>query len=313
MRLRRWLDSHEVERIGRFGPGQALVAVAVVYLIGFGLPVFAAVRAVVLAHGGAHFRTVPGWTWRVSLELGLQAVAVVVAVPLLRREAPTWTRPVRPGMRWVSELRAFGLGLTAIFAGSTALKLLGWLPHPHLENSWSGGPGLVAVLLAGPAEEVVVLVLPVVFMRAAKWPWWAVITAMLALRLAYHVYYGFPVIGFSVWAVAMIFIYLRAHAVIGLIVAHSYWDLIAMFGGRWPAVAAALFSVTALSLLVWGIVSVILWVANRAVRRAENRPVVPLPLGWYQNNSGLWWWWDGQRWLPPAAPTAEPGTPASPG
>lgn len=303
MQLGRWLDAHEVERAGRVGPRGALLSVVLVYLLGFGVPIYAAVMALVLAHGHRLARVSPGWNWHNLLELGLNAVAVVVALVLLRREAPTWARPVRRGPRWVAELQAFGLGLVAILAGGTTLALVAWLTHPGLHNNWSGSPGIVAALLAGPAEETVVLVVPVVFLRAARWAWWAVIPAMLALRLAYHVYYGFPVVGFSVWAVAMIFIYLRTHAAIGLILAHSYWDTTLMLAPRWPLVTGTLMSVTLLTLLVWGIVSLILWLVRLSDRRAAKRHAAALPVGWYQNSSGHWWWWDGRRWIAPAPPT----------
>ena len=299
-RLGRWLDAHEVARTGRARPGWALLTVAVVYLLGFGLPVFAAVAHLT---GGVAF----GHTTRVILtvlELGLNVVAVLVAVVLLRREAPSWARPTPTGPRWIMELRAFGLAWLAIFVGTTLVRVLSWLPRPEVDPGWPPLSGLIAALLAGPTEEIVVLVVPLVFLRAARWRWPAVITAMLVLRLAYHVYYGVPAVGLMVWAVAMIVIYLRTHAVVGLIVAHSLWDVMGMVALHWSLIVAGLMEVLSLvALLVWGIVSVSLWLVRRADRRAAAAP--PL-VGWHQSATGHWWWWDGQRWIAPPPP--EPGS-----
>lgn len=313
-RVGRWLDAREVERTGRFGPTGALLTVVLLYVLGFGMGIAAAV--IVVTRPNVHFHVHGSVSWPALLELALSALAVVVAVPLLAREAPAWARPTGRRPRWLSELKAFGLAIFAIFVGSTAVRALGWLPHPHLHTSssgWSGWSGIVAGLLAGPSEEIVVLVVPVVFLRAAKWPWAAVIAAMLALRLAYHVYYGFPVAGFAIWAVAMIFIYLGTHAIIGLIVAHSYWDTTLMLGQHWPLLSGLLISGTLLALFVWGVVSLILWLVYRSDRKAANRAAAAWPVGWYRNNSGYWWWWDGQRWLAPAppGPGADPSAPSA--
>lgn len=314
-RLAQWLDAHEVERTGRAGPKRAVLTVALVYLLGFGMPVVAAVMIAAAGHDRARSGGSLGWTPLTTLELALNAAAVFVAIPLLMREAPSWAHPRLPGRRWITELKAFALGWLAIFVGSTAVKLLGWLPHPSLRGGWSGTPGIAAGLLAGPTEEIVVLVVPLVFLRAARWPWWAVLTAMLALRLAYHVYYGFPVAGFTLWAVAMILIYLRTHAAVGLILVHSFWDTTILLGGRWVAIPLVVVPVMLLALLSWGVVSLVLWLVHRsdresAAREAAARASSSGIIGWHQNSAGHWWWWDGQRWIAPPPP---PGTPVANG
>lgn len=311
-RLRHWLDAHEVERRGRARPAGSLIRVAFVYLLGFGLPIYVAVRFLVYVHTHSHVHLKGGWTVGSIIEFSLNAVAVLIAVALLAREAPSWARPIHPGPRWVQELKASGLAFLAIYAGSITASLIGPARYPTSHAATAAWPNLVNSLLAGPTEEIVVLVMPIVFLRAAKWPWWAVITAGLALRLAYHVYYGYPALGLLVWALPMMFIYLRSHAVVGMILAHSYWDLsitTTFFVSR--AIGALMLWIPALALLVWGIVSAILWLVRLSERRARARPGA-WPVGWYQNSAGYWWWWDGQRWLappPPPLPVADPGGP----
>ena len=301
--LDRWLTAHDVERTGRARPTGALVRVALIYLLGFGLPIYAAISYLSSAHIRTLARTTSGWTLPGIIELSINAAALVVAIALLMREAPSWSRPVLPSARWRTELKAFGLGWSASLAGGILTRILGIGAYPRSHAAASAWPSAAGSLLAGPAEEIVVLVVPLVFLRAAKWPWWQVISAGLVLRLAYHVYYGFPAAGLTVWALALIFIYLRTHAIIGLILAHSYWDMTSTVGVYWSsAVAGLMFLVPLLAVVIWGIVTLIRRKIRRYQRKLAARMAAAIPVGWHQNNTGHWWWWDGHTWIAPQPP-----------
>jgi hypothetical protein len=302
--LQRWLTAHEPGRTGRTGPTGALVTVAVLYALAFSLPVYAAIHYLASAHVRELAHTTSGWTWRNVLELSLIGLGTLLAVAALRREAPTWSRPTRPGARWIAELRAFGLAWLAILAGGLASRIFGNSSYPESHAGANAWPSAVNSLLAGPGEEIIVLVAPLVFLRAAKRPWWQVIVIGLALRIAYHVYYGWPAAGLLVWALAMMFLYLGTHAVVGMIVAHSYWDVAISIGTYWsyPAQAVLQF-VPLVCLIIWGLVSAVLRGINRLIRRHDRKAaerLVANPAGWYQNSSGHWWWWDGQNWFAPS-------------
>lgn len=306
-RLSSWLTAHEVDRTGRTGPTRSLLTVVLTYLLGFGLPIFAAIHYLSSAHVRELAKTSTGWSIPMVVVLSLNAFAVIVGVALLAREVPSWTRPIGPSPRWRTELKAFGLAWLAMFVAGIVTQLLGIGEYPRSHAAASAWPSAISSLFAGPSEEIVVLVVPLVFLRAAKWPWWQVIAAGLVLRLAYHVYYGFPAVGLTVWALAMIFIYLRTHAILGLIVAHSYWDMTSTVGVYWsPLAAGVMFFLPILALVIWGFVSVILWLVRRQRRKAEARRTPTGPPGWYQNDAGYWWWWDGYSWTPAPVPEGEP-------
>lgn len=273
-----------------------------VYVVGFGMPVYVAVLYLSSAHVRELAHTRSGWSISGIIELSLTAVAALAAVVLLAREAPSWSKPTGPGARWSAELKTFGLGWSAMAAGGITAALLGTPDYPESHAAASAWPSAISSLLAGPTEEIVVLVVPLVFLRAARWSWWQVIPAALALRLAYHVYYGYPAAGLAVWALAVIFIYLRSHAVVGLIAAHSYWDLSITVGWYWDhALSDVMMAVPFLALIVWGLVSLILWLVHRHERKVAARRAAS-GVGWYQNSTGHWWWWDGQNWFPQTPP-----------
>lgn len=306
-RLSRWLTSHEVERTEQISATEGLLSVGFVYLLGFGLAVLGAVELMTSAHARALANGHHGWSVSFIVELGLGVLATVIAVVLLRRSAPSWARPATAGPWWAAQLAGFGLAFVAIFAGTTATALLRARAYPGGHATGAAWPMLVNSLLAGPMEEIVVLVVPLVFLRAARWPWWAVIGTGLVLRLAYHLYYGYPALGLSVWAIAMMFVYLRTRAIIGMIVAHSYWDVTATVGANWSHVAAGLMlGLAGLAVIVWGIVAFILWLARKADGGSAARAAGAV--GWYQSETGHWWWWDGSQWVAPAAPDGAAGS-----
>ena len=109
-----------------------------------------------------------------------------IALPLLQLEAPTWWRPTADEERWRSEVRAFGLSTVCIAIGlGVSTVLLDMPAYPRGSGGGAALGDLVSALLSGPAEEIVVLVVPLIFLRAARWPWWAVISCAVMLRLLY--------------------------------------------------------------------------------------------------------------------------------
>lgn len=304
-----WLSERELERTGRTSPAWAGVTVGFIYLLGFGLPIYAAVRYLVSAHVRRLAHTSTGWRLTEVIGMSLIGLAILLAVVVLAREAPSWARPTSRSSSWVAQLKAFGLTWAALLVSGFVANLIGIRSYPQSHSSAEAWPSAINSLLAGPAEEIVVLVVPMVFLRAAKRPWWQVIAIGLVLRIAYHVYYGYPAAGLLIWALAMILVYLRTHAVIGLILAHSSWDLAISIRIFWSQDAGvAMFAVPFLSVICWGIGSCILLIARRAQRnnpayRSNLAAPAPIsPVGWYSDRSGYWWWWDGQHWHAPPPP-----------
>jgi hypothetical protein len=140
--------------------------------------------------------------------------------------------------------------------------------------------------------------MPLVFLRRAGWSWRRVVIVALLMRLAYHVYYGWPAAGLMVWALLMFFIYLRTRAIIGIIVAHSYWDVTITIGHDRSEIVGGLMIMAALfSIGAWVLVRGVLRFAGRFAKHPAGA-TNPAGVGWYQNDTGHWWWWDGESWTP---------------
>ncbi len=70
--------------------------------------------------------------------------------------------------------------------------------------------------------------------------WWIALPVLIGARLAYHVYYGWPVFGLAIWAAvaaAIVWRWRSPRVVIGFVVAHIAWDsavaLPALRGSFW--------------------------------------------------------------------------------
>lgn len=269
-----WLVEHEVPRTGDVTPRWAYVIVAVTYGVGFGLGVWTAFGYLISASTRTRIQTATGFADGDFFSAYLAILALVVAIPLLNLEAPSWARPADPGTRWRAEVRAFGLAGVCIAVGlGTSTILLDMPAYPRGTGSGAAWGDLLSGLLAGPAEEIpaeeiVVLVVPLVFLRAARWPWWAVITAAVVLRLLYHVYYGPAAVGLALWALGMIAVYLHTHAVLGLVLAHSWYDACSAIAGYWSAPAGIVLAATPLAATASGY-----WI--KAVRALSSRWSMP--------------------------------------
>jgi hypothetical protein len=228
------LSEHDVPRTGHVTPRWAFVIVAVTYGVGFGLGVWTAFSYLISPSTRTRIETATGFTAGDFVSAYLAVLALVVAIALLNLEAPTWWRPADRESRWRSEARALGLATVCIAVGiGTSTLLLDMPAYPRGPDSASAWVDLLSALLAGPAEEIVVLVVSLIFLRAARWPWWAVITAAVVLRLLYHLYYGPAAAGLALWAIGMIVVYLRTHAALGLVLAHSWYDVASTIASYW--------------------------------------------------------------------------------
>jgi hypothetical protein len=268
-----WLVEHEVPRTGQVTPRWAYVIVAVTYGVGFGLGVWTAFGYLLSASTRTRIQTATGFAYSDFVSALLVILALVVAIPLLTLVAPTWAGPAGPGTRWCTEVRAFVLAGVCVAVGlGTSTILLDMPAYPRGTGSGAAWGDLLSGLLAGPAEEIpaeeiVVLVVPLVFLRVARWPWCAVITAAVMLRLLFHVYYRPAAVGPALWALGMIAVYLPTHAILGLVLAHSWYDACSTVADYWSEPAGILLAATPL-----GAASVY-WI--KAVRTVSSRWSTP--------------------------------------
>lgn len=94
----------------------------------------------------------------------------------------------------------------------------------------------VSSLAAGVSEEIVVLVLPALLAwrlgrrvtgsRLRRTGLIALVVALAAVRLSYHLEYGISVLPLVPWAVVCVLLYLRTRTALPLMIAHAAYDLL---------------------------------------------------------------------------------------
>lgn len=208
----------------------ALAFVAVLFFAGWGEGTFNALRY--LATGDLPSPS-PTWADAVGALVSRVAQAVlltVAAVAVVRLLAGSWY-PLGAGGS-SSRLRR------ELFAGcaGVALAVVGFLLGSAIRTVTGPEDGGYPVEyaypwlslrtgLAGPTEELAVLIAPLVILRAARISWPATVLILVTLRWVFHIYYGWPSLGLLVWAAGVIGVYLLTRGAIGLAVGHSVLNL----------------------------------------------------------------------------------------
>lgn len=134
--------------------------------------------------------------WRADLALLLPVFLLVVVGGLL-----------------VPETLLAGLGVRGLAPGN------GHLPTYYAAVS------VLSAVQAGVVEEIVVLGYLVHRLEQLGWQRWQVVGVAVLVRISYHVYYGWGVLAFVVWAAASVLVYQRYRRLAPFIAVHVLWDL----------------------------------------------------------------------------------------
>lgn len=90
-------------------------------------------------------------------------------------------------------------------------------------------------VVAGSMEEISVLLVPVVLLRASGHRWPTIYLSCIAMRLAFHVDYGLPIAaGLAIWAAMMVTLYRATQQILALLAAHGLYNGLGDLGGLLP-------------------------------------------------------------------------------
>lgn len=196
------------------------------------------------------------WVWFVVTDLIPTLPVLVVGLALIPAAArravwPFGTRGPRaaspvtlPGGRTVRvphpELLAGSAWSVAFLAGLAVVTLTGALtgrPAAFPADEPLTGPGLVRAVvgsvLAGPTEEILFGAVFVTLLRRGGWSWPVIVALAGLLRGSFHVYYGWPSIGFFLWGALAAVGYALSGRVALPALLHSAWNLRSTLAGAW--------------------------------------------------------------------------------
>lgn len=146
-------------------------------------------------------------------------------------------------------------------AGSAFIHVLGWQsfsvdPNVHI-SEWLGTTlGFVGGITAGIVEEVVVLGFLVHRLEQRGWNARWIVLAAVAVRVSYHLYYGWGAIPIALWAAATVFMYRRVRRLMPFILCHIIWDcsatLLTNYRMAWIVLAIVFLVLSTEAYKKWG-------------------------------------------------------------
>lgn len=165
----------------------------------------------------------------IAQPVAVTVVAVAVLVLFRRLPAPGAPFPVVRRSTWLKTLFVAQLGPLAGFTLLSVFRAAGVpspdYPHPPIEG---GGALLLYVLnsaMAGPSEELALLAVVVTVLRRAGYGWTTVCITAVAVRVPFHMYYGWGALSLSVWALLMVALYRRTGTAVPIALAHAFFNI----------------------------------------------------------------------------------------
>ncbi|GAA4531598.1 hypothetical protein GCM10023160_34110 [Brachybacterium paraconglomeratum] len=137
-------------------------------------------------------------------------------------------------------------------------------------------------MLSGAVEEIIVLAVPVVALRAAGHRWPTILITAVLLRTAFHVYYGVIAIpGHLVWALALALLYIATGRIWPLFLAHVMNNGIAslyyVIHQKHPNAATTFLGAAQAVAILCAIAGLLLAILLCSALRAARRQTRPTP------------------------------------
>lgn len=192
---------------------------------------------------------------RQSGYIALAVIVFTLTLHVLRIPCDSIAQPVLTKRSW----KVFAVACLATFLGFGAMAIISSgddiaFPQPDDHSALYSLSNVVAAFRAGITEEICLLALPVLFLRAARRPWTEVIIVLTVIRWSFHAYYGIPSLGLMIWAVAVLLLFRYTCSILPIIAEHILFDLkFPAMGNVLPIVMASLIAAAA----VYGLIVVI--------------------------------------------------------
>lgn len=210
----------------------AWVAIAVLYALGWGMGILAAV--LVLNGAEAPPQASPDRLPSTVASLVVDVFVVTLALVVMR----VFRGQKLPREHWRPMLRTVPLTALAMLVGFIGVSLVSAVlslekmsyPFPDMNMGLSTILWTLSLLLAGPTEEFVLVGVVATVLRRTGYSWWTVAAVAVVLRIPFHLYYGWGAIGMAVWAVLVAALYRRTGSLLGLAIGHALYNVLTLAG-----------------------------------------------------------------------------------
>jgi hypothetical protein len=241
---------------------QAARVVALAFALGMAIPVLTAVAALCAPRALADGTTDDSGLWAgYVLVVGLALAAAMLGMRTARL-APLGVTVTDLGLR-----RGPGLsGRRAWAAAAAYVAVLAasiWVTVTLADVVGIRGSGVSAVTGRSPAEvfhvavsglteEPVLLALPMALAARVRWPWWTVYLLLAAMRISFHVYYGWLAFFVLPWMAAALLVWRWCPLLWPFVLGHGLFDLLQYLQGAGDTRVSTTASVVSIGLYVVG-------------------------------------------------------------
>src|SRR5581483_4092465 len=188
------------------------------------------------------------------------------------------TRPAERGRGW-QFARAFFLSMAGVLGFLLAVviyvnvtgKSTGAPDQGH--SLWMVPVGIVVALSAGFGEEVLITGMVVTALEQAGFGRraWVIYLVAIALRIPFHLYYGWASLAVICFTVVNIWVYRRWRLLWPIVLAHAVYDALEFAGSLQPALAGLGLLALGLATFVMVIVIACIELSDRSARRRFNQ------------------------------------------
>ncbi|HEU5429227.1 MAG TPA: CPBP family glutamic-type intramembrane protease [Actinocrinis sp.] len=188
------------------------------------------------------------------------------------------TRPAERGRGW-QFARAFFLSMAGVLGFLLAVVI-----YVNVTGRSTGAPdqghslwmvpvGIVVALCAGFGEEVLITGMVVTALEQAGFGRraWVIYLVAIALRIPFHLYYGWASLAVICFTVVNIWVYRRWRLLWPIVLAHAVYDALEFAGSLQPALAGLGLLALGLATFVMVIVIACIELSDRSARRRFNQ------------------------------------------
>ncbi|WP_288782474.1 hypothetical protein [uncultured Kocuria sp.] len=185
---------------------------------------------------------------RQSGYIAFALIVFVLTLHVLRIPRGNIAQPVLTKRSW----KVFAVACLATFLGFGALAIISGgdsvaFPQPDDRSAIYSLSNVVDAFRAGITEEICLMALPVLFLRAARRPWTEIIIVLTVIRWSFHAYYGIPSLGLMIWAAAVILLFRYTCSILPIIAEHILFDLkFPAMGDTMPLIMGSLIAAAAI-------------------------------------------------------------------
>ncbi|MBT2423437.1 CPBP family intramembrane metalloprotease [Streptomyces sp. ISL-22] len=200
--------------------------VVAAFVLAYGWPTIAAVQVLLTGRVDVDL---PDWIEHYLLGGNVMFLVAAAAMLLAHRWLGYTAGELGFGARPCHPFPLSGLGAAAVayLAMWIGFQVMLWFPSPtgHQFPDVSLVDRVVGDARAALVEESLLLALPVAVMTRLRWTWPAQLAVLIALRLPFHVYYGYGAIALAlIWVSGYLFVYRRTQLVWPFMLAHFLYN-----------------------------------------------------------------------------------------